>query len=117
LPGISRHYSQDGDECGSVGVGPVDRREELAVGSLAESDNHPSANVVVSLHDYVNDRRQPNAAAIRSYVAQLGHRSPASSSRYAGSDTPKRRAACPTDQPACLRSYSSIAGSAAATRA
>ena len=41
----------------------------------------------------MNDRGHPYAVAIRSYVSQLGHRSPASSSRYSRTLTPRRHAA------------------------
>lgn len=52
---------------------------------------------------------------IRWNVSQFGQRSPASSSRYSRMLTLSRHVVCPTDQPARVRSSSSIVGSIAIT--
>lgn len=54
---------------------------------------------------------------IRFHVSHEGPRSPSSISRYSRTLMPSRHAACPIDQPARLRSFSSMPGNAATDRA
>lgn len=75
---------------------------------MGRNPQHSSEAAADAYTGFLNDRGQPNAVAIRSYVSQLGDRSPGSSFRQAPSGTPNLRAACSTVRPARSRSARSL---------
>ncbi len=98
--------------------GGLDFENELLEGAHCHGLDFSDGRCRVKAHvrSVANVCGQPYSLQIRSHVSKLGERWPTSMSRYSRMLTPRRRAACPTDQPARRRSSSSIPASAATKR-
>ena len=87
---------------------PACSSEQSVIASTADEPVSPA-----SADEQISSASAEQLVVAGSAVETVGDRVPASISRYSRTLTPSRHAACPTDQPACFRSCSSIFGSIA----